>query len=108
MDPNESCARCGGDVSYGATYAPDSSLLCASCASTLKAEASAIRAQQARRATSRKVKLTWKLALASTGSLVVTIAAYAALWMYLSSLKGCAFHPLEIFLGLLDAAGKSY
>jgi hypothetical protein len=108
MDPTESCARCGGDVSHGATYAPDSSLLCSSCTSALKTEASAIRAEQARQAASRKAKGRWTLGLASVGTLALTIFGYSALWMYFSSLKGCGFHPLDFLLALLDAAGKSY
>jgi hypothetical protein len=68
-----------------------------------------MRAEQARQTASRKAKGRWTVAVAMTGSLALTIAGYAALWMFLSScLNGCAFHPLDLFLGLLDAAGKSY
>jgi hypothetical protein len=68
-----------------------------------------MRAEQARQVASRKAKGRWTVALAMTGSLALTIAGYAALWTLLTScLDGCAFHPLDIFLGLLGAAGKSY
>jgi hypothetical protein len=64
-------------------------------------------AARVRQVAARKTKQRWKLALASAGTLALTIAVYAAVATYLLSLR-CAFHPIDIFLGLLDAAGKSF
>jgi len=107
----QQCARCGGDVSYGASYAPDSSLLCAECTTTLKAAATEIRADLERQAKKRKARSLRGSAVALVGVLtsmgVVGIVLSILVAGLVTRLNGCVDTVIRTGLDLLGAAGRT-